>query len=244
MLAYAAPARPAAPSLASQPAIPLPVRTMPTPADEPPPQTGPDSPARFPVYLVEPDRTLRIALARDLTAAGFGTRPFSDVGDLAAAVAELAPGCVILDVAAIAEAAPSLSAGDGIGALHFPAIAIYATLAPEEAVAAIRCGAVDLLPRPVAVADLVAALHRAAPKVRTAALQLAARRARAAIGRLTPREREVMDCISDGFSNKAIARLLGLSPRTVEMHRARLHRRLGVGSLAELLALAWNARGA
>jgi two-component system response regulator FixJ len=75
-------------------------------------------------------------------------------------------------------------------------------------------------------------------------MRRAAERAKAAVDTLTPRQRQVMECMMLGLSNKDMARTLGISFRTVEMHRARLQHRLSVGSLTELLTLAWSARGA
>jgi FixJ family two-component response regulator len=209
-----------------------------------PVRTASASDAGFPVYLVEAERGLRIALIRDLNGAGFEARPFADVHDLAAALPELAPGCVILEIAAVLSVARALREDEGTGALRYPTILTFSSLQPEQAVAAVRLGAADLLQAPVSPGELVAAIRRAAPKVRAMELRLAAARAGAAIDTLTPRERQVMEFVMVGLANKAIARALGISPRTVEMHRAHLHRRLGVGSLAELLALAWHARSA
>ena len=191
----------------------------------------------FPVYLVEPERASRLALVRDLTSAGFAARPFATPDELNAALADLPPGCVVMDVA-------SASAAEKDRIVGLPTILIYASLDAVDAVAAVRLGAVDLLHRPVSLPDLLSALDRAAPKVRAVAVRDAALRAKAAVDTLTPREREVMECMMEGLANKEIARLLGLSPRTIEMHRARLHRRLSVTSLTELLAIAFRARDA
>jgi FixJ family two-component response regulator len=215
-----------------------------------PPQTPtsvaivPAAEAGFPVYLVEADRSLRIALTRDLSAAGFELRPFADADDLAAALPELAPGCVVVDIAAVRAGAAALRDQGAGGTLSYPTILLFSSLEPEDAIAAVRLGAADLLPRPLALHELVAALRRAEPKVRGIGSRIAARRAQAAVATLTPRERQVMDCMTRGLSNKETARALGISPRTVEMHRARLYRRLEVRSQAELLALAWRARSA
>ena len=62
-------------------------------------------------------------------------------------------------------------------------------------------------------------------------------RADASGQRLSPREREVVACLAQGMSSKQIARMMNLSPRTVDMHRGRLLRKLGVHSTAQLLAL-------
>ena len=58
---------------------------------------------------------------------------------------------------------------------------------------------------------------------------------------LTPRERDILDAIAAGLGNKAIARQLALSPRTVEVHRANIMRRAGAGNVAELLRLQFTA---
>lgn len=196
----------------------------------------------FPVYLVEPDRNLRMARTRALTEAGFPTRPFAATEDLVATVSELAPGCVVIDIAEAGSVAEALREEGREDALRFPTILVYTRLNPPDAVAAVRLGAADLLHRAEPFAELLAALLRAAPKVREARMRLASSQARATIASLTPREREVIACIMNGLSSKRIARILNISPRTVEMHRARIHRRLGVRSVGELLALLWHAK--
>jgi len=194
-----------------------------------------------PVYLVEADRALRIALAADLRAAGLETRPFAAADDLAEALPELAPGCVVADIE-LAFASPALREGGGEGEFLFPTLLLFGALSPDDAIAAVRLGAADLVRRSASLDELVAAVERSRPKVRALEVRLASRKAKAAIDTLTPREREVLGCMMKGLSSKEIARVLGVSPRTVEMHRARLHRRLSVNSIVDLLSLAWRAR--
>jgi FixJ family two-component response regulator len=196
----------------------------------------------FPVYLVEPEREFRIATTRNLTACGYEARPFASVEDLAAAIPELAPGCIIVDIA-LPEVVPRALREPGAeGRLRFPTILLFSALDADGAIAAMRLGAADLVRRPAAMPDLVAALRRVAPRVRDLRRRFAEAHARKRTDRLSIRERQVMECMMLGLSNKEIGRALGVSHRTVEMHRSRLHRRLGAGSLAELLALAWRAR--
>jgi two-component system response regulator FixJ len=198
----------------------------------------------FPVYLVETVRSLRVALGADLRRQGFAVRAFAGLDDFVAAAAELEPGCVILDVAALH--GEGARAGDAAAyrAIGCPTVLLFGRLDADQAVDAVRLGAIDLVRRPVSPAELAGAIRRAGPAVREQRSRLASRRAREALDGLSPREREVMDGMLHGLSSKAIARDLGLSPRTVEMHRSRLHKKLGVGSTAELLALAWRAHGA
>jgi two-component system response regulator FixJ len=219
----------------------LPTRGSPPPREEPG-GTRAAAAEAFPVYLVERERALRIALSRDLTAAGFEVRPFAALRDFVAAHQELEAGCVILDLAALPAGCPPAdpSAAD-CPTDGWPTILLFDRLTVEDSVRAVRLGAADLLQRPVPLESLVAALGRAGPRVRQQRSRLASLRARHAIQRLSAREREVLDGLAQGRSNKDIARHLHLSPRTVEMHRARLHRKLGASSVAEILALAWRA---
>jgi two-component system response regulator FixJ len=198
----------------------------------------------FPIYLVEPARDVRIALARDLKGAGFEVRPFASLRDFVAANKELEAGCVVLDLAALPPSCPPAEPSVACPIDGWPTVLLFDRLTPEDSVRAVRLGAADLLRQPVALEDLVAALRRAAPEVRRQRSRLAARRAKQAIATLSAREREVLDGLVEGRSNKDIARRLHLSPRTVEMHRARLHRKLGAASVAGILAIAWRALAA
>jgi two-component system, LuxR family, response regulator FixJ len=108
------------------------------------------------------------------------------------------------------------------------------------AVRAMKAGAVDFVEKPFDDGALLAAVEAAlrSPKASGAA---GASDAAERVAALSPREREVLDLLIAGKPNKLIARDLGLSPRTVEVHRARLMARLGVGSLAEAVRLAVQA---
>jgi two-component system response regulator FixJ len=103
-----------------------------------------------------------------------------------------------------------------------------------------KAGAADFLKKPFCSEALLAAIGAAlaapGPHIVDAASEAAAR-----IAVLSPREGEVLELLAAGMPNKAVARELGLSPRTVEVHRARLMARLGVGSLAEAVRLAVQA---
>ncbi|MFL6858940.1 MAG: response regulator transcription factor, partial [Allosphingosinicella sp.] len=197
----------------------------------------------FPVYLVETVRSLRVALGADLRREGFAVRAFAGLDDFVAAADELEPGCVILDVAALHRSGARAGEAAAYRAIGCPTILLFGRLDADQAVDAVRLGAADLLRRPVSPAELAGAIRRAAPAVRAQRSRLASRRAREALASLSPREREVMEGMMAGHSSKAIGRALGLSHRTVEMHRSRLHKKLAVGSTAELLSLAWRAHG-
>ena len=195
------------------------------------------------VYIVAPEQSLRFALARNLRQLGVDARPFADSTSFAAALPELEPGCVLLDTAALTPPGTRLPGDFRWRRLGWPTILMFGSLDAEDAVRAMRLGASDVLRKPIPQDELMDALHRVAPKLREHRLYDASMRARQAIESLSPRERDVIEAMKEGLSNKHIARALGLSHRTVEMHRSNIHRKLGVASLAQLLKIAWLAHG-
>ena len=129
-----------------------------------------------------------------------------------------------------------------------PGIAAFVAaerLSIAESRAILRGGAQDLLPAPLdprfvrGTIDAALADWRAAQEARARQ-----REAEARLAALTPRERDILDGIAAGLGNKAIARRLALSPRTVEVHRANIMRRAGAGNVAELLRLQFTAEHA
>lgn len=111
-----------------------------------------------------------------------------------------------------------------------------------ESRAILRGGAQDLLPAPLDPGLVRRAIDRSLGDWRLRQDRLARHReAEERLATLTPRERDILDAIAAGLGNKAIARQLALSPRTVEVHRANIMRRAGAGNVAELLRLRFIA---
>ena len=192
-------------------------------------------------YLVDPDPTRTNALSQAFARRGFRVRNFSSPADLEAVSDDLLAGCVIIgvdhDLDAVLKAAVRLQQ-----ASHLSWIAIGDFEARlEDVVRLMKLGASDVLscPAPEAVADAgQAALALARPEPAKVA---APESARERIENLSRREREVLDGLVAGGTNKTIAQKLQLSPRTVESHRSHLMDRLGVSSLADLVRLAGDA---
>ncbi len=146
--------------------------------------------------------------------------------------------CVLTDVRM-----PELDATESLHRLkahdfHRPVVVMTAHGDVSTAVRAMKAGAVDFIEKPFDDAALLSTISRAlettaAPETNKNTMEAAAR-----LAALPPREREVLERLMAGKPNKAIARDLGLSPRTVEVHRAQLLARLEVGSLAEAVRLA------
>jgi len=126
------------------------------------------------------------------------------------------------------------------GGFRRPVVVMTAHGDVSTAVRAMKAGALDFVEKPFDDGALLAVVE-AALGTSQAAGAAGADDAAERVAALSPREREVLDLLIAGKPNKQIARDLGLSPRTVEVHRARLMARLGVGSLAEAVRLAVRA---
>jgi len=187
------------------------------------------------VYVVDANEPSRAVFARLVAddshevCACASTREFltraKDEGEL----------CVLIAPGHAWRHAPSLA---GLRA-GMAAVGVVAHGDVATAVALMKLGAVDVLERPVAPASLRAALSRAASRLREtrAAAKLRAQ-ASAGVGRLTPKEREVLRMLLKGWHNSQIAEALGSRASTVKVHRSRLLRKLGARALPDLLPLA------
>ncbi|MFJ6023519.1 PAS domain-containing protein [Brevundimonas sp. NPDC092305] len=194
------------------------------------------------IYLVESDQGRQNALAHALGRRGFRVRAFDSSAELERVSDDLLPGCVVLGVWGDVE--PALNAAAGLKLTpRLPWIAIGKFESRlGDVVKLMKLGASDALSDPTP--DAVAAASRAAlalVKPETGERVTGGGDARQRIGQLTRREREVLEGLIAGGTNKTIAIRLSLSPRTVETHRSHLMDRLGVSTLADLIRLASEA---
>ena len=186
------------------------------------------------VFVVDDDEAVLDSLAMLLRAAGFKARPFASPLEFLADYRPQGPDCLILDVRM-----PRLNGLEVQRRLiargaQIPVIFISGHGDIPMAVEAVRRGALDFLVKPFEDADLLR-------RVRDAFAGVPGRRARVSPGErlrgmslLSEREREVLGGILEGKTNRALAAELSISPKTVEYHRARIMRTLGVRSAAEL----------
>ena len=193
------------------------------------------------VHIVEPDPQVGAALASILLRHGYLAQAHQTAARFLTE-ARLESGCMLLDLKL------SDMSGDKLMeelARRGVALPVIAMAAPGDAAAAIRAmklGAFDFLEKPLGEDELVAAVERALDAWRADEDRRQARAAAdARLQSLSPRERQILQGLLGGLSNKAIARILGLSPRTVEMHRANMMDSLGLTSLPEALRLAIDA---
>jgi two-component system response regulator FixJ len=192
---------------------------------------------------VDDDDAVRDAVMALLRASGFTVRGYAHPRTFLEHYHPEETGCVLVDMCM-----PEMTGADvqeklsRIGDMPPPTIVITGHGDVRMAVDAMKRGAVEFLQKPVAPEDLVESVRKCMRR-RMDEFQRRERieEAQARIGVLTPRERDVLKQLLRGRPNKIIARELGLSPRTVEIHRARVMEKTGAGSLPTLVRMAMAA---
>jgi len=192
------------------------------------------------IHFVEADVRLRADLARATFALGHHAEVYADITELAEHPPQRGIVAVREDGADEVSEVLDYLADRGI---CLPLVAMAFDPGTSRVVAAIKAGALDYLALPLDPQSLSATLARIRDEAREHA---EARRrmieARNRIGNLSHREREVLDWLARGSSNKTIARELDISPRTVEIHRAKMMSKLGAVHAAEAVRLRIEAR--
>ena len=192
------------------------------------------------VYVLDDDEAVLRSLERLLSSANFEPVTFERADQFLAAAAGFKPGCVLLDI--------RLPGMDGLEILtqlaqtrsDLSVIIVTAQGDVQTAVRAMKAGASDFVEKPYSDHALLGAIEATLTKELSIARDVtdAVRR----VASLSPRERDVFDRLMAGRPNKLIAYELGLSVRTVEVHRARMMDRLGVRQLSEAIRLGVMAR--
>ncbi|MGV2980508.1 response regulator transcription factor [Camelimonas sp. ID_303_24] len=200
---------------------------------------------KHPVYLVDDDEAVRQALALLLSTVDIDTVCFADPQAFLARLPGLKPGCLVLDIRMPGISGLKLQERLNALGVDWPTVVVSGHGDIEACRRAFRNGAVDFLSKPVDEQDLIEAIQKG-QEVLERALDRQAEQAEtlALLGALTPREREVLDHIAGGFTTRQIASGLGLSPRTVESHRAAIAAKLGTTSQAEMTRLWLHGRDA
>jgi two-component system response regulator FixJ len=198
--------------------------------------------ARAHVYIVDDDAAVRSSLAVLLAAEGYEILCFASAPVFLAAAPALPPGCLITDIRMPGMSGLELQRHLDEQALSFPTIVITGHGDVPLAVRAMKAGAIDFIEKPYAAEAILGAIEAAlarlaAPRPNNPA----ASEAGARVALLTRREREVLEGLLAGLPNKSIAYDLAISPRTVEVHRARLMQKLQARSLSEVVRLALAA---
>ncbi|UCG96184.1 MAG: response regulator transcription factor [Burkholderiales bacterium] len=199
------------------------------------------------VHVVDDDESLRAALRRLLTAAGYSVAAYASAGEFLLRPPADAPGCLLLDLRMPGPSGLDLQQALDQHGIRLPVIFLTGHGDLATGIRAMKAGAVDFLSKPVEREPLLAAVERAL------ALDAARRVASAAeadlqnrFAQLTARERDVFDLVVAGRLNKQIADALGIAERTVKAQRAQVMSKLGAANAAELgrIAAQLQRRGA
>lgn len=188
------------------------------------------------VHLIDDDEDVRRALSFLLGTAGLAVRVYESAAAFLQQDHKAVRGCIVTDV--------RMPGIDGLELLRrlkasgstLPVVVMTGHADVPLAVAAMKAGALDFIEKPFGDDTLLAAIQAALARRDQAGAQ--AGQVRERLNALTPREREVLDGLMAGHPNKTIAYDLGLSPRTVEVHRANLMTKTGASSLSELVRMA------
>jgi two-component system response regulator FixJ len=194
------------------------------------------------VHIVDDDPAVRRTLERLLDTMGFQTRSYESASAFLDVAYSLPAGCVLLDVRMPGMDGLELQARLFQLGIALPVVVVTGQGDVQSAVRAMKAGAVDYIEKPYSDAVLAAAINTALSSGGWIGRDREAMRAAQRITALSPREREVLDALVEGRANKVIAYDLGISVRTVEVHRARMMVRLGVRQLPEAVRLAVIAR--
>ncbi len=194
---------------------------------------------RLTVFVVDDDPSVRDSLALMLGIAGYRTALFSSAEAFLGAVDGASAGCVLADLRLPGASGLELQAQLHDRGLRLPVVIITAHGDIDSARAAFQSRAVDFLQKPFDSAQLFDALGAAFAREER---RLSGEEARRSDGekfqKLTSREREVLEQVAEGLHAKEIAAALGISPRTVEVHKARIMEKVGARNVAELVRFA------
>lgn len=200
---------------------------------------------RLTVFVIDDDAAVRDSIALMLGLEGYRTTVFADAESFLAAWREDWAGCVVADVKLPGRSGVELQDTLRERGVELPFVIITAHGDVATARAAFRSQAVDFLEKPFNNAQLRDAIETAFSLEETRMRHDQNRRSDAdKLGRLTAREREVLDKAAQGLHAKEIAAALGISPRTVEVHKNRIMEKLGVRNVAELVRFAMSAHKA
>jgi FixJ family two-component response regulator len=195
------------------------------------------------VFVIDDDPSMRTAIKELIEAVGLNCQTFSSGQELLDASLPDVPGCLVLDVRLPGLSGLHLQKELADRGNHIPIIFITGHGDIPMSVQAMKAGAVEFLPKPFRDQDLLDAIEQATERDRTSRrLRIETTELASRHESLTAREREVMQLVVTGLLNKQIAVQLGISEKTVNVHRAQVMQKMKADSLADLVRMSEKLR--
>ena len=196
------------------------------------------------VFVVDDDEAVRASLRLLLKSVGLPATAYSSAQEFIASYDPKHPGCVVLDVRMPGMSGLELQQILNMRGATIPVIFITGHGDIPMAVEAMQHGAFDFLQKPFRDQDLLDRVQRALERDHRTRQELKEKdRIQDRLTSLTPREHEVLSLITRGKPNKVVAADLGVSQRTVEIHRARVMEKMGASSFAQLVRMVLDTEG-
>ena len=194
------------------------------------------------VFVVDDDEAVRTSLRLLLKSVGLPVETFASAQEFLDQFDPDRAGCLVLDIRMPGMSGLELQQHLNDRHSIMPVVFITGHGDVPMAVEAMQAGAVDFIQKPFRDQDLIDRINRALEKDREMRSELRERdEIRRRMSQLTPREREVLELVTQGKANKVIAGDLNVSQRTVEIHRARVMEKMGANSLAHLVRMVIEA---
>lgn len=194
------------------------------------------------IHLVDDEESVRRSVGFLLKTSGYAVQAWASGADFVKEMRHLDRGCVLLDVRMPDMDGLEVQAAMAARGVKMPVIVLTGHGDVSIAVRAMKAGAIDFVEKPFDREQLLDAIGTAFEQLENADRRSHhAAEAMTQIAALTPREQDVLKGLAQGFPNKTIAYDLGISPRTVEVHRANLMVKLGVASFPDALRIAFAA---
>jgi two-component system response regulator FixJ len=206
--------------------------------DRPEPGAEGGNQERLNLYIVDDDLAVARTIARAAAAAGFAATIFDSADGFLDEIDELEPGSILLDIRM-----PGMSGLELLDRLKekrpdWPVVMLTGHAEVGAAVQSFRSGAVHFLSKPFGRAELIETLKEAAEIGRQRARLAGSREQAQALEKLSNREREVLAAIAEGKPSKTIAWELGISVRTVDLHRSNILAKLSARNTSQAVAIA------
>jgi FixJ family two-component response regulator len=195
------------------------------------------------VFVVDDDSGVRSSIRMLLKSIGIAATPMASAQEFLAAFDPAQPGCLVLDIRMPAMSGMELQQQLNLRGATIPVIFITGHGDVPMAVEAMQHGAFDFLQKPFRDQELIDRVQKALARDRDTRTSLQKHdQIQQRLESLTPREKEVLALLTQGKQNKVMAGELGLSQRTVEIHRAHVMEKMGAASVAQLVRMVLDTR--